>query len=288
MFPSRQEEVGEAEEQLSAVSLQICQDAGDVVAVEVALCGGQFGGGWGRNVFRRPPSLCLLAAALSPRSKCEDRLSAHGVLWYELPDAFHQALGQIAIRVAPPADRLCYVDHGSQRDHVLLGKAKRREARPRVRRQQFGKGKPFIGAGQSCRPTGGVQHSGVKLDPCGSELWLLDRFAHEGVQFKPCFEQEHRKRPALVIPAASRVRQLILGETFELELASAPDARKPNDGNTRAQPVCCVRRWCRRRILSRLPQVDIEHQRRRPLVLRNSHPQPRPGQRLTRFRRLRS
>jgi hypothetical protein len=48
------------------------------------------------------------------------------------------------------------------------------------------------------------------------------------------------------------------------------------------QRVCCVRRWCSRRILSRLPQVDIEHQRRRPLVLRNSHPQPCPGQRLTR------
>ena len=49
-----------------------------------------------------------------------------------------------------------------------------------------------------------------------------------------------------------------------------------------AQPERCLRRWCSRRIFSRLPQVDIEHQRRRPLRLRNSHPSRRPGQRPTR------
>jgi hypothetical protein len=44
-------------------------------------------------------------------------------------------------------------------------------------------------------------------------------------------------------------------------------------------------RWRCRRIFSRLPQVDIEHHRRRPLRFRNSQPHPRPGQRVTRARR---
>ena len=37
-----------------------------------------------------------------------------------------------------------------------------------------------------------------------------------------------------------------------------------------------------RRIFSRLPQVAIEHQRRRPLVSRKTQPQSRPGQRCRR------
>ena len=37
-----------------------------------------------------------------------------------------------------------------------------------------------------------------------------------------------------------------------------------------------------RRIFSRLPQVSIEHQRRRPLVSRKTQPQSRPGQRCRR------
>lgn len=68
-------------------------------------------------------------------------------------------------------------------------------------------------------------------------------------------------------------------------LTSASSMREAQCELGCAQSVCCVRRWCKRRILSRLPQVVIEHQRRRPLVLRNSQPQPRPGQRLTRARR---
>ena len=47
----------------------------------------------------------------------------------------------------------------------------------------------------------------------------------------------------------------------------------------------CRRRAYSRRILTRLPHVDIEHHRRRPLVSRKSQPHAGPGQRCTRARR---